>query len=163
MAHPLYILCCNSGAVDKQTNQVSHFNVIEQLQLHQPPKGALGIVAALSLQVVSVWVRDSDDKSSDPFEVEIKIQRTDKTIETLHKATFTFAEAKNHRFVINLSLLPRPDLQSGEYRFDSRIRKVGTTKWIRHEYVIPVEVVPHSDDVPEPKTASKKKRVAKRP
>lgn len=34
MPQPVYIICSESGSVDKFTNRISHFNVLEELQLN---------------------------------------------------------------------------------------------------------------------------------
>ncbi len=165
MARPLYMLCCLSGAVDKASNQVSHFNIVEQLQLHVPPRslpdGSIPVPIPLQLQVVSTWVRDDEDAPNDKFEVEVLLDHTGEKTRPIHKSTFQFEESRNHRFTINLAIQPRPDSKSGIYRFEARIRKAGTKRWRRQEYVVPVNVIVPDETAP-PKSSGKKKPKSKK-
>jgi hypothetical protein len=163
MARPLYMLCCLSGSVDKETKQISHFNVIEKLEVHlqrlpvaKEPAPTL-VFAPLTFQIVATWSPGPDDRPSDTYEAQILFQRPEESGKKIvHRSTFDFAGGGNHRFIVNFTLLPRDDFKTGVLWFACRIRKTGTTKWIRQEYSIPV-IVTIIADAHESKKNGKKK------
>ncbi len=164
MPNPVYMLCCLSGAVDKNSNQISHFNVVEQLQLniaHRPAEESEGVFIGtpLRFQIVATWARGPTDDPNDRYEAELSLERPeDKTPQIMQKSEFRF-EKRSHRFLVNFVLVPRPEAKSGVFRFESRIRKKGGRKWLRQEYSIPFEVMMAGDT---PQTNRKTKRRTKK-
>src|SRR5208337_5639855 len=71
MPKPVYILCSESGSEDKTTSLVSHFKVLEQIELRQlpkPPEVAALIIPGLFFQMVAVWMAAEDDDPDQKYE-----------------------------------------------------------------------------------------------
>ena len=63
---PVYIICSESGSQDLNTGLVSHFQVIEAVQLSQIPMpvGVPTAVPAFIFRATAVWMRNDDDPRS---------------------------------------------------------------------------------------------------
>jgi hypothetical protein len=72
MARPVYIICSLSGSEDKRTGLLSHFNVIEKLQIIAIPIKPDDKVQAPSItfRMVAVWMRGDEDTNQE-FEYEV--------------------------------------------------------------------------------------------
>jgi hypothetical protein len=60
MIRHVWSVACSKASIDNQTNNISLFEVLEQLQVphwpERPPDGVIG-VGALPLEIVSLWIR----------------------------------------------------------------------------------------------------------
>jgi hypothetical protein len=158
MPQPTYMLCCLASSEDKATGLISHFNVIESVEINIPPLEPSGIALAqaFSIQIVAVWQRSAPIDATAEFEMEIVATRPGETKPaSLFSGRFKF-EKERYRMVANLTMVPHPNSKSGIFRFVSRVRQVGTTKWSSQEYC--VHSVVKSSIPPEPSSTNGKKR-----
>jgi hypothetical protein len=153
MARPLFLICSESGAVDKATNSVSAFNIIETIQLFAPilsteqpgaieqPEDAPAVPKPIMpVRIVATWIGDDDDMGKE-FEHETKIRRSNNPEwSSLYKGTFTW-KTRNQRFTINIGgLILNPD--SRLILIESSIRPTGSNErsWLTQKYEIVVEM-----------------------
>jgi hypothetical protein len=144
------MLCSESGSIDRDTNRMSHFNVVDQLTTtvqHSAPQPANDkripafLIGSFKLQVVSVWARESGDDPEAEYEMEFSVKRPeDDKPQNPVQSTFRFSGSV-HRLVINLEIAQRPQPVSGDFAFESRLRKKGSKTWLTQSYALPVDVV----------------------
>src|SRR6266705_2961984 len=100
MPRPIYILCCQSGAEDKYSGLLSHYNVFEKFliskidktkdsQTRQPAPGPF----MDQMRVVCVWMKTEEDSAKDEFEctIEAVIPPTQKRV-GLYEGKFQFTK-----------------------------------------------------------------------
>ena len=71
MPKPVYIICSESGSEDKTTSLVSHFKVLEQIEIREPPKppeGGTIVIGPLNFQMVAVWTAAEGDDPDQKYE-----------------------------------------------------------------------------------------------
>jgi hypothetical protein len=155
MARSAYILCAESGAVDKDSGRVSHFNVIERLQiglqvLSKPdPKNPkpIGIVQTFDFFIYAVWALGYAEKPGDEYEIELTLKKPwDSNAAVVYSGRFVF-EQFNQKFIIHAKVGLSGEMKSGDLVVESRIRKDGTKTWISQQYNIPIDVAPIPEEV----------------
>jgi hypothetical protein len=168
MARAIYILCSENGAIDRDTGKISHFNVIDSLDVtitkQEFPKRSkasrqeLHVGGPLEIHICAAWARDENDDPATEYEMELGFTRPGEDKESLLKGdTFRF-EKTSHRAIVRLTIAARPDMKSGHFRFEARIRKRGTKTWLRQEGLIPVTVHVLETVAPSGKRVSPKAR-----
>jgi hypothetical protein len=159
MAEPVYMLCCQSGADDRNSGIASHFNIIDKFEVQYIDISKLNgdvptVVFAQPLRVVAVWRAVEDADYEGQFEVEFKAASPGQPEWSFFASTFRFDRSKpRHRFTIDL---PPPLFQeSGCLVIESRIRRDDNTDWLYQKYIIDIVVdrkepegaaEPHADD-----------------
>jgi hypothetical protein len=135
------MLCCESGALDKESGVISHFKVMDALQLSPRviPKpadtGAVVYHELLRFQVVAVWEQTERDPSDTEFEAQVAFTRPEKETEDIvFERTFKFGEKRRHRFIVTSVYGPHPEPKSGIFKTECRVRKVGSKTWHRQTY-----------------------------
>jgi hypothetical protein len=145
MPRPLYIICAESGSEDNRTGLVSHYNVIETIQLQKQPEGMPpGAVEPgsirlpmLKFRATAVWMKREDEPQGEyEFEMKLYIPPTSKEV-LVQSGTFSFSPGKPlYRIVL---IAAGPAFESpGTFRVESRVRRIGTDKWETQDYPIPV-------------------------
>jgi hypothetical protein len=158
MPKPFYMLCSQTGSIDKDSGLISHFNVIEKLHLMIPRAGEkAGSVALLPMMICATWTREDKDKETDEFEFEMAFKLSDLPETVMHKGLFKFEKEHYRILVMGQFSLPEEKPKSGFWNFESRVRKSGVKTWLRQNFQIPVEVTeaPHSTHT---RNGKKKKR-----
>ena len=61
-----------------------------------------------------------------------------------HSGNFRFTR-RHQRFHASINF-SKPWTKSGNFVFSSRIRKVGTSNWLRQDYYVPIDVTEHEGD-----------------
>jgi len=154
MPKPLYILCAESGAVDKYTNRPSLFNVIEQITVNVrevPDAKVVLRIKPLDLIVIACWEREDTDSHEDVFEAEAVIAFPGQEPQIQKQPEFSLA-LRFHRFFIKIE--GDPPQETGTAKLISRVRRKGSEEWISQEYRLRFEV--HNLSVSgEPLSASK--------
>jgi hypothetical protein len=56
----VWTVVCTRTVIDQQTNNISLFEVLEQIQLSGPPLPSSGVVLPTNFEVVSFWTRSAD-------------------------------------------------------------------------------------------------------
>jgi hypothetical protein len=146
MPRPQYILCCQSISVDGLTNTISHFHVIEGLQvLSEVIKAAPGLLFRQSgFWGVAAWTRSEGDDPKCEYEFDICSTPGGGELQSQLNGTMKFTQAA-HRFQVQF-VLQAPWAQSGHFSFVSRLRAVGTENWLEQKYTFPVEVIQQPTD-----------------
>ncbi len=143
MPMPVYILCCESGSEDKRTGVVSHFNVIETLQINKivpPPDGQppVQIVTRPGFRIVAVWRCTSPDEVGREFQYQATVSMPPDNLGKVVWEGVAQFDQPVHRFFLNLE---------GPMFFDGpgmlyirfQVRAPGSPDWITQEYPIVVE------------------------
>jgi hypothetical protein len=141
MPKPVYILCSESGSEDKATSLVSHFNVIEQIELRElprPPEGMIPLVHPLSTQITAVWTRAEGDDPTHLYEFKITIFLPPDGKELpVGSGTFIFDKPRFRATAYVKGLVMNGP---GSFRAEGRVRPVGSNEdsWVVQNYEIPV-------------------------
>lgn len=144
MPRPVYIICSESGSQDLNTGLVSHFQVIETIQISQIPipAGAPVAVPALMFRATAVWMRNDDDPPDQEYEFETAFYPPPLGAEQIvQQGRFVFEAGKPLYRMIVMGQGPPFD-GAGLFRIESRIRVAGQEGWLRQDYPIPVVAVP---------------------
>src|SRR5262249_28940938 len=124
---------------DASTNLLSHFQVIETLQISKIPPEALQsgqpvLVPMVSLLTTAVWMKMPDDSPQQEYEFETAFfLPPDGAEQVVHHGKFFFSEGKPFYRLTVRGYLP-PFTGPGLFRIESRIRKVGEEQWLRQDY-----------------------------
>jgi hypothetical protein len=151
MPRPVYIICSESGAEDVRTGIVSHFQVVEKIQVTLLPleTGGLPVSQVISLRMTAVWMKSPDDIFDQEYELETAFYLPpDDTMRVVQTGRFSFGpDAPLFRSV---AFGPCPTfVASGLFRVESRIRRVGDQEWLRQDYPILVEILPNPPLAPQ--------------
>jgi hypothetical protein len=149
MPKPKYVVCCESILHDKTSNLVSLFNVLEgytvqkqQIALPAPQEGqALVIpVAIMQLVGVAVWELSSEAEGGGEFDFELALHLPGLDSPSLTSGTFKFNKKRHYRFLTRMEIAPNPKIVSGDIRFTSKVKPVGTNRWKSQEYAFPITI-----------------------
>jgi hypothetical protein len=144
MARPVYIICSESGTEDKLTGLVSHFNVLERIQISKVPSSGPEetiLVQTLTFRATAVWMRSEDDSPDKEFEYQTILHiPPDNREQVVQEGRFFFGADKPLYRIVVMGSGP-PFAGPGIFRIESRIRKVGDETWLRQDYPIEVEEV----------------------
>ena len=146
MAKPRYIICSLARIVDRETNLISHLNVVDELNITVAPgeQDRTSGFGVPPLCVSAVWMREGDDEATAEYETEFRIFAPGEDDPKLTQAcNFQFTQRFYRiEFVFQSSdkAAVQIPLRQGMLRFESRIRQVGSPKWLSQEYLVPVNV-----------------------
>jgi len=150
MPRPLFIICADSGSVDRYSNLVSVFKIIEAVQVldHKEVQSAFSNVGPVEqsgpgdipspvfkMRVVAVWICDRSDLGS-IYEYETKMLIPGRS-EPHSIAAGEFAwRSTNHRFMSDV-VAQFQDAHTGSILVVNSIRPKGSTQdWITQTYEI---------------------------
>ena len=143
MARPLYMICSESGVIDRHSNTVSAFNIIESIQIFEVQNkddlqsaGLREALPFLQLRVVATWISDEGDRDQEyHFETRLRLPGHDEW-QVVHHGTFHW-KTKNHRLISNIRGL---NVEQGTLLIVNRIRRTGEEgNWLTQQYEIGVE------------------------
>ncbi|MGP0068627.1 MAG: hypothetical protein ACLQGP_34130 [Isosphaeraceae bacterium] len=136
--------------MDKATNIVSHFNVIEEIEFREtsPPEGMPTMIRPLFMQITAVWMRAEGDDPTQEYEFEISLSLPpDGTKSLAGNGTVKFDRP---RFRVNAyvqglyvqGLMPKG---SGTFVAECRMRPLGgdESSWVVQTYAIPLVHIEH--------------------
>jgi hypothetical protein len=150
MPSPAFIVCSEGGSIDRHTNMLSIFDIIEKLTFKvfdKPPQQSdvrlqeaqlAGMKPATihSLRMTAVWRREEADIGKEfEFQTFIQIPGVAEPF-IAGEGQFVF-KTLLHRLIATFHHDMPP--QSGKLIVTSAVRRVGDENWIRQEYLIPVE------------------------
>lgn len=138
MVRPLYMLCSEAGVIDKDTNLESVFNIFDVLQVTKKPasEGA-GLLPLLKMRVTAVWQCGEEPPGAEFEHSLIMFLPGSQKPRTLQESSFTITQPRQ-RFIIGIS--GPPFVEPGVIRIQSRVRPVGTSKWVKQECRLEVRV-----------------------
>lgn len=143
MPRPVYILCSESGSQDASTNLVSHFQVIETMQISPIPESdaKVLVVPAVSFRMTAVWMKKPEDPEGQEYDFETVFYLPPDGEELIvQTGKFAFDGGKLLYRMIVIGLGP-PFKGAGLFRVESRIRAVGQQEWLTQDYLIPISLV----------------------
>lgn len=158
MPVPVFIICSESGSIDRHTNELSIFNVCEQLVFQRieltndprpetvPPDGRERRLVANSIRMTAYWRRSEDDTGREcEFRTTIQMPGMSAPI-VAGEGRFVF-KSYFHRLIatINTDLPP----ESGQIVVSNSVRWAEDGQWIEQRYVIPVERLEVSANQPQ--------------
>ena len=150
MARPVFIVCAQSTAEDKDTGLFSLFELVEKLIISPIPTPKEGDKTVLvrwnPFRLVAVWLLEPDkgETYEDEFEYDLRLYLplSEQPI-SLASGIFKFSQPVPrlmHRFTLRFDSPPPLD-KSGVMRAESKIRKLGSEVWLSQDYPVVVEVM----------------------
>lgn len=142
MPRPIYIICAQSGAVDRTTGLESLFKVLEKVQFSHQPQGFRTPASALPFRMVAAWLRTRNDPQGEVvYESEIAAH-----VEGHDEVVVSTGQIVSNDAILRVTaegVLPvTPGFpRSGLYEIECRIRPVGQQEWLRQSYPIIFEEV----------------------
>jgi hypothetical protein len=139
MAKPCYIICCESGSEDKLTGLVSHFKVLEEIELREIarlPDGSLAPNLPLTFQIVAVWQKEHPNEPDEEYDFETSIFLPPGNTQCdVMSGFFRFDKL---RFRVTCQIPALPIRGGGMLRCESRIKRRGDDAWLAQTYEIQV-------------------------
>ena len=146
MPSPVFIICSEGGSIDRHTNSLSIYDVIDKIAFRVvdprdsgkqdgPAKVEGRLVSVNSLRMTAVWRQSAGDEGQVfEFKTVIRMPGADEIVAGKGELVF---KTPLHRVLSTFqSEMPK---QSGEISVKSLIRRLPDGEWIQQEYVIPVE------------------------
>jgi hypothetical protein len=116
MIRHVWTVFCSSSAIDRDTNQVSLFDLIEQIrvQLAAPPPAGEKAVVPAQFQVVTLWTRgDGNEAESAPTRLRLVTPNGHELLKSENNVDLT-----EHQFRrVRLNLAGMPYVGDGRYHF----------------------------------------------
>jgi len=126
----IWSVLCSKSIVDEQTNLISLFDCIEEIQIKRIPdkleKEDKKIVP-VNLEITSLWFSESI-KIERKLEIKIELRDPDDKIIAPTLSEFTLPE-KYKRLRTRIKINKIPFTVSGEYNFDVSFREKGQKKY----------------------------------
>jgi hypothetical protein len=149
MAEHIWSVLCSKSVIDKDTQQVSLFDVLEALhiQLEEPIKSP-GLIR-FATEVVSLWVRSERD-AEETATTKCEVITPDG--ESVHAAEMAldFSEKRRFRSIFRAEGFPLHG--SGVYKFKVSVKDGASEEW-RLAALLPIEVTVKS---PNPEKSGRK-------
>lgn len=136
-----WTILCGSSSVDQQTNNLSLFNLIEQLTLNikredwekAMSEGKKGFLARTQLEIITLWEKG---ELEDEISAEAEIRLIDPKGDVLHKQPYKFNftdKIKRHRERLTWNGMKLT--QAGIYTFSINIKPSGSDEFEEVETV----------------------------
>ncbi len=147
MPRPVYIICSTGGSIDAQSNLVSIFDAIENIQItihvkqepHEPEP-----VFRLPLRATAVWMAQDGDSGDQEWEFETVVYPGQNGPEkVVHNGKFHFGDAWKLFRIVSAGTVAFK--KPGLARIESRIRRVGDVEWVSQDYPFTIQVIDESD------------------
>ena len=123
MIRHIWSVLCSHSVIDKDTNNVSIHNVIEQISIHGEPQ-ADGFLS-MPFEIISLWTRDLSNTPIDGSErISLITPSGDESVAAEVELDLTKVERHRHR--VKFSGLPV--VEEGNYYFKVE-SKYGDTEW----------------------------------
>lgn len=135
MIDHIWSVLCSRSTIDTESNNVSLFNVIEQINPVGLPEGARGLLP-MEVEIVSLWVRD--DVPGRGF-TRVVIETPSSSVEPSAEGMIDLSSETIKRFRTRQRLLGVPFEGHGQYWFRVEFRTEEATEWITVAR-IPVEM-----------------------
>lgn len=156
MPKPVFVVCAVDGSVDRFTNRLSLFNILENIVIQEVPGNLPDVVQLppLKFKAVAVWAAEEVDAGKE-LEHELLIDSKMAGPKQLALMPFAFS-SRLHRFYISVGVgitatKQQPDQsnkkdviirpEGGMLHIISRVRYAGSDKWFSQEYELPIERV----------------------
>lgn len=147
MIDHVWTVVCAMSVVDRETNNISLFNIVEQLTLLTQPEQE--ITPQLPLDIVTLWARADDAVPARGFS---RLTFRSPAGDPIHQEEGRVDLSDHERLRMRRRLLLRLNLrESGRYCFCVEVRLENETEW-RTVATVPLKVVvePASDQTVAP-------------
>lgn len=141
MIKNIYSILCESSIIDKDTNNLTINNVLEQLKINvafngkQPPQDSLKINIPIKYEFISLWKRDNITQN-ETHEIELTISDPNNNLIQSFPQKFQFEKGLNrHRSIFKITGFTATI--SGTYKFNIKIKVDNTFKEFAE---VPLEV-----------------------
>jgi len=150
MARPLFIVCSESGSIDRYSNRLSAYKILETIEIvgysdyeklrssNTDDELPLPII---TIRAVATWIGDPEDAGAEyEYQSQVHYPGTN-SAKPVGSGRFRWA-AKNHRVIADLVLDPQA-LEAGALRIEISIRPFKPdARWLTQQYEIAVERMP---------------------
>ncbi len=145
MPRPVFIICAETGAVDKITSFASLFGIFEKINYRRAKEGEPQ--PAFKMMIVASWMRDPNENQEQEFENEFLIIVPPNGREiSLGKGLFSFSPGIEFWRPIAKFESALPIDGSGVMQVVNRVRRSGADgEWISQSYPIIIEELPAPD------------------
>lgn len=135
MIHHVWTVLCSRALIDRDSNNISIHNVLEQLNIAAPPQPDLAL--NIHFEILSLWVRtNSDVPAQGTSRVTLEDPQGKRRI--VSELTIDLAEVERARHrVLGQGLEVS---QAGRYNFLVELQETGRSEW-REVAVVPLTVV----------------------
>ena len=127
MIHHAWSVLCSLSSLDKETNNLSLFNVLEQFNIAGPREDERGLLP-IACEIDSLWVR-LEGKPARGFTRTVVVGPSGETHPT--KEMMVDLAGDVDRFRTRLRMVGLPFLGYGVYWMDVEFRPDGSDKWDR--------------------------------
>lgn len=111
-------ILCQSSNIDRESNNLSIFNILEELRVTPPSQDAKQIVVRMPVQLITLWEKQTAKGTATS---NVAIELVDPKGNILPTVSYVLATPqKRLRFVVNMDGIKVTE--SGEYMFKIRIR-----------------------------------------
>lgn len=146
----VWALLCETTIVDRDTNNVSLINVVDEITVPAPPpQGPLGSVIErieiLDLHLAILWARSNPDVP-ERGEARITVVAPDGSISVSPEVAVDLSQSQRMRAVGHLLDSPFPNWQEGQYLFKIE-SKTADLDW-QEMFELPLWVKVQTDDFP---------------
>ena len=149
MARPLFIICSESGSIDRYSNRLSAYKILETIEivgqadyerLRSSSSDELPL-PIITIRAVATWIGDPEDTGAEyEYQSQVHYPGTG-SAKPVGAGRFRWA-AKNHRVIVDLVLDPQA-LEAGALRVEISIRPLKPdARWSTQQYEIAVERMP---------------------
>ena len=140
MIKVVWTVLCSQSVIDQTTNNISLFQVLEEVQLDikkKTDKEKQLIQIPFAFQWVTLWENMRDKKSTSSVK-DIVVSPTGKTVFESKEYEINLLARKRHRFIRTFAGLPLEE--SGRYEFRTQLRAKEENVWTDAASV-PLQVV----------------------
>ena len=146
-----WAILCESAIVDKDTNNVSLVNVVEELTLPAAPPEIAATsdpsqLKPVSLAIVTLFAR-SDPSVPESGEAQIKIVAPDGRIGLSGQISVDLIQHERLRAIGRTFQMPFPDRLAGQYLLKVEVKTAGLD-W-EEMFSLPLQVKVQTDDLPD--------------
>ena len=139
MPKQLWTILCTSISIDQETNVISLFGVIEQLQIGGGMSVDQQLVLPSQFNLVTLWTRSDADKAEKAV-ARYNLQLPNGEIKPGGEIQVELTSSIRNRSIVKINGLPIHG--PGEYKFLIEIRADDSQEWIRaHELPLQVEFI----------------------
>ena len=124
MIKHVWSVLCSKAILDKESNNFSLINVLEQINLRKEIK--LPAVVPIEFHLVTLWMRESVDK---PAKGQARVILKTPSNETLEALTYEIDLESSERHRANLTMHGLPISEVGYYYFQVKFRPEGSARW----------------------------------
>ena len=124
MIRHVWSVLCSKFILDKESNNLSLINVLEQINIKKGVE--LPVVIPIEFHLVTLWMRES---MNDPAKGQARILLKTPSDETLEALKYEIDLETSERRRINLTMHGLPVSEVGYYYFQVKYRLPSSTRW----------------------------------